>query len=107
MLSEFHQQSKIDGRPCHATYILSGLAESSPPQASNDAMQIDGESTFLTSSPFVATQESGVSNGTTSKAIRTIILADENNVNGKTSRNIIDVARNQNEIYGVDLDSCI
>jgi hypothetical protein len=81
MLSEFHQQAKLDGKSCHATYILSGLIEESMPPPSTDAMQIEGDD-FLMSSPPVATQESSKSKGTATKMIRTIILADENDVHG-------------------------
>jgi DNA polymerase subunit Cdc27 len=91
MLLEFYQQSRNDGKSCHATYILSGLVERIQPQSSNDAMQIDDEIDFLSSSPFIPTQESGLSNGTSSKTIRAIILADENNVTGKFPSNAIDL----------------
>jgi len=86
MLSEFHQQAKSDRKSCHATYILSGLIEESMPPPLTDEMQIEGDD-FLMSSPPVATQESSKSNNTTTKMIRTITLADENDVDGNvTSR---------------------
>jgi DNA polymerase subunit Cdc27 len=79
MLNEFHQQSKIDGKSCHATYILSGLIEQ---PSTNDTMEIDED--FPMSSPL-ATQESSKSNGTSTRMIRTILLADENDVHGTKS----------------------
>jgi hypothetical protein len=82
MLYEFHQQSKLDGKSCHATYILSGFVEELIPPLPNDVMQIDGDD-FLMSSPLVATQESSNSNGAARKMIRTITLTDENDVHGK------------------------
>jgi len=81
MLYEFHQQAKFDGKQCHAMYILGGLIEESLPSNTSDAMQIEGDD-FLMSSPPVATQESYKSNGQTSKLIRTITLADEDDVQG-------------------------
>ena len=78
MLFEFHQQAKLDGKQCHATYILSGLIEESLTTPA-EAMQGDD---FLMSSPPVATQESSKSNNSTSKLVRTITLADENDVHG-------------------------
>jgi hypothetical protein len=87
MLHEFHQQAKLDGKPCHATYILSGLIEDSIPPSSNDAtMQIDQDNLIM-SSPPVPTQESSTSNGSTSKFTRTILPADEDNVQGIISFN--------------------
>lgn len=80
MLFEFHQQAKLDGKQCHATYILSGLIEESL-TTPTEAMQIEGDD-FLMSSPPVATQESSKSNHSTSKLVRTIVLADENDVHG-------------------------
>src|SRR5256885_11916446 len=79
MLTEFHQQAKLEGKPCHATYVLSGLVdESSIPRTS--LMDTDGDS-FM-SSP-VATQRSSRSDGALVKRTRTILLADEDNVYGK------------------------
>jgi hypothetical protein len=81
MLQEFYQQAKLDGKSCHATYILCGMIEEPIPSTSGDAMQID-EDDFPMSSPFVATQESSKSRTSTSKVVRTIVLADEDNVIG-------------------------
>jgi len=80
MLHEFHQQAKADGKSCHATFILSGLLEQASPPDSIDAMHIDRDD-FLMSSP-VATQESSKSASAITKTVRTITLADENDVQG-------------------------
>jgi len=80
MLHEFYQQAKVDGKSCHATYILGGLLEQASPPDSIDAMHIDRDD-FLMSSP-VATQESSKTANAIIKTIRTITLADENNVQG-------------------------
>ena len=77
MLGEFHQQAKLDGKACHATYILSGFIEKALP--TDDSMQLDDE--FLMSSPPVPTQQSSTSAGST-MMIRTIILADEDDIHG-------------------------
>jgi len=81
MLHEFYVQAKHDGKPCHATYILSGLIEEAVPPSTNDAMQLDGEE-FVISSPPVATQESSTSSITPSKLVRTVVLANEDDVQG-------------------------
>lgn len=83
LLYEFHQQAKVDGKPCHATYILCGTIEepAHPPEPLSDAMQIEGED-FLISSPPVATQESSKLSGAITKMVFTVTLADENHVNG-------------------------
>jgi hypothetical protein len=80
MLHEFYGQAKLDGKSCHATYILSGLVEQLPlPQ--DDVMQIEGDD-FMMSSPPIPTQESSKSNEAGNKLVRTVILADENEVQG-------------------------
>jgi hypothetical protein len=81
MLAEFHQNAKLEGKPCHATYIVSGLIEESISPPLNDAMHTEGDD-FLMSSPPPATQESSTSNNATTKLVRTVILADENDVHG-------------------------
>jgi len=83
MLHEFHEQSKLDGKPCHATYVLSGLIEESPLPIENDAMQID-EDDFMMSSPPVPTQQSSKSSDTGKKMIRTVLLVDEDAVQGNS-----------------------
>lgn len=83
MLSEFYEQAKLDGKPCHATYILSGLVEDQSP--ADTAMQVDTDD-FPMSSPPVATQESSKSNEGSSKIVRIILLVDENGLNGTVSR---------------------
>ena len=80
MLHEFHQQAKLDGKPCAATYILSGLVEESVPATASEAMQIEDD--FPMSSPAMATQESSKSSGTNSRMIRVIALANESEVYG-------------------------
>lgn len=80
MLQEFYLQAKKDRKPCYATYILGGFIEEVTPIA-NDGMQLDGED-FVMSSPPVATQESSASNNTNTKLVRTIVLANEDDVNG-------------------------
>jgi hypothetical protein len=80
MLHEFHQQAKLDGKPCAATYILSGLVEESVPATASEAMQIEDD--FPMSSPAMATQESSKSNGTNTGMIRVIALANESEVYG-------------------------
>jgi len=80
MLNEFYEQEKLDGRSCHATYILSGLVEELKP--ADNAMQIDTDD-FPMSSPPIATQESAKSSGE-SKMVRTILLVDENELGGKS-----------------------
>jgi hypothetical protein len=81
MLHEFHQQAKLDGKPCAATYILSGLVEESIPATMNEDMQIEIDD-FPMSSPVMATQESSKSNGTNTRMIRVIALANESEVYG-------------------------
>ena len=81
MLQEFYIQAKQDGKPCHATYILGGLIEETAPTNTYDAMQLDGEE-FVMSSPPVATQESSSSSNTPSKMVRTVVLANEEDVHG-------------------------
>ena len=106
MLYEFHQQAKLDGKQCHATYILSGLIEESLP-TTTDAMQIEGND-FLMSSPPVATQESSKSNGQTTKMIRTITLADENDVHGNDpfcKSNKLDTKRKFSELTSIHVYS--
>ena len=80
MLADFHQQAKLDGKACHATYILSGFIEETI-QPINEEMQLDGDD-FLMSSPLPPTQESSKSNTSRTKMIRTIALADEDDVHG-------------------------
>jgi hypothetical protein len=80
MLHEFHQQAKLDGKPCSATYILSGLVEESVPGTASEAMQIEDD--FPMSSPAMATQESSKSSGANSRMIRVIALANESEVYG-------------------------
>lgn len=79
MLQEFYQQAKLDGKSCYATYILSGLVEESIPATENEAMQMETDD-FPMSSPVMATQESSKSNGTSTRLLRTIVLANENEV---------------------------
>lgn len=81
MLQEFYQQAKLDGKSCYATYILSGLIEESIPATENEAMQMQTDD-FPMSSPIMATQESSRSNGSSTRLIRTITLANENEVYG-------------------------
>lgn len=78
MLHEFYEQAKLDGKSCHATYILSGFVEE--PSPVDNAMQIDTDD-FPMSSPPVATQESTKSSER-SKIVRTVLLAEENDLNG-------------------------
>lgn len=66
---------------CHATYVLCGIVEEQTPSASNDAMQID-EDDFPMSSAPVGTQESSKSKTSSGKMVRTIVLADEDDVLG-------------------------
>jgi hypothetical protein len=80
MLNEFYEQEKLEGRSCHATYVLSGLVEEEKP--ADDAMQIDTDD-FPMSSPPVATQESTKSSGE-SKMVKTIVLVDESELDGKS-----------------------
>ena len=82
MLHEFHRQSKLESKSCHATYILSGLIEEATSPVRNDAMHIEGDE-FLMSSPPVATQESSRSNDAGSRMVRTVLLANEKDVHGK------------------------
>ena len=84
MLNEFYEQEKLEGRSCHATYVLSGLIEE--PKLADDAMQIDTDD-FPMSSPPVATQESTKSNEQ-SKTVKTILLVDENELDGKSPTRI-------------------
>ena len=84
MLSEFYEQEKLEGRSCHATYVLSGLIEEQKP--ADDAMQIDTDD-FPMSSPPIATQESTKSSGE-SKMVKTILLVDENELDGKSPTGI-------------------
>ena len=79
ILNEFYEQEKLEGRSCHATYILSGLVEEQNP--ADNAMQIDTDD-FPMSSPPVATQESTKSSGG-SKMVPTILLVDESELDGK------------------------
>jgi len=82
MLHEFHQQSKSDGKACHATYILAGLIEETiPPPTGGDATHIDSGDCPM-SSPPPATQESSKSTTSGTRQFRTITLADENDVHG-------------------------
>ena len=78
ILYEFYEKAKLEGQSCHATYILGGLVEEGPP--AENAMQIDTDD-FPMSSPPVATQESTKSRGG-SKMVRTVLLADENELDG-------------------------
>jgi hypothetical protein len=80
MLADFHRQAKLDGKACHATYILSGFIEETIPPV-NEEMQLDGDD-FMMSSPPPPTQESSKSNTSRTKMIRTIALADEDDVHG-------------------------
>jgi len=82
MLAEFYQQAKADKKPCHATFILSGLVEASIPPPPNDEMQVDTTDDFPMSSPVMATQESSRSSQPKTKLVRTVILADEKEVYG-------------------------
>ena len=84
MLNEFYEQEKLEGRSCHATYVLCGLIEE--PKPADDAMQIDTDD-FPMSSPPVATQESTKSSGE-SKMVKTILLVDENELDGKSPTGI-------------------
>jgi hypothetical protein len=86
MLQEFHERAKDDGRPCHATYILSGYIEESilPVPGSSEAMQIDTDDFPMSSAPMT-TQDSSQSNGSAIKPILSITLADEKDVKGSTS----------------------
>jgi hypothetical protein len=81
MLQEFYQQAKLDGKSCYATYILSGLIEESIRATGNEAMQMETDD-FPMSSPVMATQESSKSNGASTRLVRTIVLANENEVYG-------------------------
>ena len=81
MLKEFYQQAKLDGKSCYATYILSGLIEESIPATGSEAMQMEMDD-FPMSSPAMATQESSKSNGASTRLVRTIVLANENEVYG-------------------------
>ena len=78
MLYDFYEQAKLDGKSCHATYILSGFVEEQSPL--DNAMQIDTDD-FPMSSPPIATQESTKSSEG-SKIVRTILLADESDLIG-------------------------
>jgi len=92
MLNEFYEQEKLEGRSCHATYVLSGLIEEQKP--ADDAMQIDTDD-FPMSSPPVATQESSKSSGE-SKMVKTILLVDENELDGKSpTRSNFDLCRSK------------
>ena len=92
MLNEFYEQEKLEGRSCHATYVLSGLIEEQKP--ADDAMQIDTDD-FPMSSPPVATQESSKSSGE-SKMVKTILLVDENELDGKSqTRSNFDFCRSK------------
>ena len=105
MLHEFHGQAKLDGKSCHATYILSGLVEQLPlPQ--DDAMQIEGDD-FMMSSPPVPTQESSKSNETGSKLVRTVVLADEKEVQGNLNCFSNSQCRCKEGVHRADVDSCI
>lgn len=82
MLTEFYQQAKSEGKACHAMYVLGGLIdEVGVPGTSSLRTTGDGE--FMMSSPPMGTQGSTRSNGSIGKRVRTIILADENDVHGK------------------------
>lgn len=81
MLQEFYLQAKQDGKPCHATYILSGFIEEAVSASTSDAMQLDGEEFVISSLP-VATQESSTSGTPPSKLVRTVVLANEDDVQG-------------------------
>jgi hypothetical protein len=81
LLGDFHQQAKSNGKACHATYILSGFIEESIPANPDEPMQLDGDD-YPMSSPPPQTQESSKSNGAKTKMIRTITLADEDDVHG-------------------------
>lgn len=84
MLTEFYQQAKTEGKGCHATYVLGGLLEeTSGPGTSGSDVKMEGD--YMMSSPPVPTQGSTRSNGSVGKRVRTIILADENDVYSKHS----------------------
>ena len=85
MLVEFYQHAKGEGEACHATYVLGGLLDEGSmgvTGGTTTAMRAD-DGDFLMSSPPVATQGSTRSNGSVSKRVRTILLADENDVHSK------------------------
>lgn len=105
MLHEFHGQAKLDGKPCHATYILSGLVEQlALPQ--DDVMQIEGDD-FMMSSPPVPTQESSKSSEAGSKLVRTVILADETEIQGNLNCFSSSQSRCKEGVHRADVDSCI
>jgi hypothetical protein len=82
ILAEFYHQAKADKKPCHATYILSGLVEEAIPPPPNDEMQVDTADDFPISSPVIATQGSSQAVEPATKLVRTIVLADEKEVHG-------------------------
>jgi hypothetical protein len=79
MLSEFYFQAKDEGRPCHATYILSGTCL---PEDTSTSLKMD---TFDPMDIPLASQEStksNKSNSSTNGMFRKLLLVDENDLEG-------------------------
>jgi hypothetical protein len=77
MLQEFYERGKLDGKPCRATYVLSGLIEEK--NSAGKVGPVDrGDLPTSDSSPVPKESIAG------EEHVKTILLVDEDDLDGKT-----------------------